>query len=71
MTWNIEAAARGAGDCAFVLPHVLSHDVACLQEGTPAAVEWLSQQVPETYIVLTRQRHGGRAWPHEGMMLQW
>ena len=66
MTWNIDAATRGTGDCAFVLPHVLSHDVACLQEVTPAAVEWLSQQVPETYIVLTPQRQGGRAWPHEG-----
>ena len=66
MTWNIDAATRATGDCAFVLPHVLSHDVACLQEVTPAAVEWLSEHVPETYILLTPQRQGGRAWPHEG-----
>ena len=66
MTWNIDAARRGTGDCSFVLPHVLSRDVTCLQEVTPAAVEWLTQKLPEAYIVLTPQRHGGRAWPHEG-----
>ena len=66
MTWNIDAATRGSGDCAFVLPHLVSHDIVCLQEVTPAAVEWLNQEVPKTYIVLTPQRHGGRAWPHEG-----
>ena len=66
MTWNIDAVTRGTGDCTFVLPHVLSHHVVCLQEVTPAVVEWLTEQLPDTYTVLTPQRQAGRAWPHEG-----
>ena len=45
---------------------MLSRDVVCLQEVTPAAVEWLSQNLSEAYTMLTPQRYGGRAWPHEG-----
>ena len=64
MTWNIDAASRGKSDCSFVLPEVLRQDVVCLQEVTPAAVEWLQQNLPKTYSVLTPEMRG-HAWPQD------
>ena len=69
MTWNIDAVSRGTGDFSFLMRHVLRQELACLQEVTPAAVEWLSQNLPAAYMMLTPQRYGGRAWPHP--LLTW
>ena len=65
MTWNIDAASRGNSDCSFVLPEVLRHDVACLQEVTPGAVEWFHNHLPKTYSVLTPVMRG-HSWPQDG-----
>ena len=65
MTWNIDAVSRGRGDCSFVLREVLRQDVACLQEVTPAAVEWFHQNLPKTYSVLTPVMRG-HSWPQDG-----
>ena len=64
LTWNIDAARRGKSDCSFVLPEVLRQDVVCLQEVTPAAVEWFQQNLPKTYSVLTPEMRG-HAWPQD------
>ena len=64
LTWNIDAVRRGKSECSFVLPEVLGQDVVCLQEVTPAAVEWLQQNLPKTYSVLTPEMRG-HAWPQD------
>ena len=43
-----------------------SVDVACLQEMTPGALEWLGAKLGERYSVLSPETRIGRAWPHEG-----
>ena len=65
MTWNIGTVSRGKSDCSFVLPEVLRQDVACLQEVTPAAVEWFHANLPKTYCVLTPVMRG-HSWPQDG-----
>ena len=66
MTWNVNAPARSSGDCRFLLRPLTGVDIACLQEMTPGAVDWLATHLGDRYRVIAPETCAGRAWPHEG-----
>ena len=65
LSWNINAVIRGTGDCGFLVPLLSTVHVACLQEVTRAALEWLSDALGDDFYVASPQTLRGQAWPLE------
>ena len=49
LSWNISAVVRATEECNFLEAPILDADIACLQEVTRAALEWLTDVLGKTF----------------------
>ena len=65
LSWNVNSTARHTSDCEFLRRVISAVDIACLQEVTPGAREWLQRHLSDDHTILTPQTCCGAAWPFE------